>query len=128
MTKEARPPVSAAGLITRQARLSFDDDQIFRRRPELVDVLDLEIAAEARSVTLRRFGVIETLSGNDLISSRGIGHCDLLDVTHVDRRELLAIQIARRHQRPSDTSNQEIRAPFLDDDPLLMSASSSPIT
>src|SRR5438477_8587506 len=91
--EEARPPVSAAGLITRQARLSFDDDQIFRRRPELVDVLDLEIAAEARSVTLRRFGVIETLSGNDLISSRGIGHCDLLDVAHVDRRELLAIQI-----------------------------------
>src|SRR5438094_4352779 len=60
--QEARPRL-ATGLITRQARLPFDDDQKLRRRPELVDVLDPQIATEARSIALQCFGVVETLPG-----------------------------------------------------------------
>src|SRR5947208_2534310 len=102
-----------------RAKLPRDDDQILRRRPELIRVLDLEIPAEAGAIALWSVGFVQALTRHDLIPSGRIRHLDLPHRPGIDRSEEITVERPRGNQRPAHARNQGVRAAFLDDDALL---------
>src|SRR5262245_30265963 len=85
-TNSPRQVVAEASSIFGGRALALDDDQILRRRPELVGFRDLERAVELGPVAGAHFGVVETLARHDLVFARRIRERDLVHRARVDRR------------------------------------------
>src|SRR6185437_16170155 len=103
----------------RPQHLPLHDDQIPRRRPELVGVGNLQRAAERRSVAIVDLHVVEALARNDLVPLRRIRYGDLVHRTRVDLLEQRHIEVARRHERAADPLDQQVRTALADDHAFL---------
>src|SRR6185312_5598241 len=101
--------------VAKMRGLLLDDDQVFRRSPELVGVNDLEPAANEPVLVRRRLERGDVLSRDDLVRLVGVRERDLLHDAAVDRGEVALVEVARRHLRLADPQ----RAARLDDHLLL---------